>query len=98
MKLTFVLILLSVMFFLDFSSQACHANTVELHAHLFMKEGMGWLFKGDFNGPLQAENWKSRFSSQANPETLEQSGLDIVVATLYAHPLFTWSLRDSIRR
>jgi microsomal dipeptidase-like Zn-dependent dipeptidase len=73
-------------------------GAVELHAHLFMKEGLSWFFSGDFNGPLQATSWKDRFSSQANPETLEKSGLKIVVASLYAHPLLTLSLRDSIRR
>jgi len=71
---------------------------VELHAHLFMKEGMTWAFKGDFFGPLRATSWKDPLSSQANPETLENSGLSVVVATLYAHPLFTLSLRESIRR
>jgi microsomal dipeptidase-like Zn-dependent dipeptidase len=71
---------------------------VELHAHLFMKEGMTWAFRGDFFGPLEATSWEDRFSSQANPETLEKSGLSIVVAALYAHPLFTLDLRESIRR
>lgn len=73
------------------------AAGVELHAHLFMKEGMTWFFRGEFNGPLLAKSWKDRFSSQANPETLDQSALDIVVVALYAHPLLTFSLRNSIR-
>jgi microsomal dipeptidase-like Zn-dependent dipeptidase len=72
--------------------------TVELHAHLFMKEGMTWAFRGDFDGPLKADDWRSKFSSQANPETLDRSEMGITVATLYAHPLFTLSLRDSVRR
>jgi membrane dipeptidase len=72
--------------------------TLELHSHLFMKEGMGWVATGDFEGPLQAKNWKSLFGSQANPEALERSEIGLVVATLYAHPLFTMRLRDSIRR
>jgi microsomal dipeptidase-like Zn-dependent dipeptidase len=74
------------------------SGAVELHAHLFMKEGMTWAFHGDFFGPLEARSWKDTLSSQANPETLESSGLSIVVAALYAHPLFTLNLRDSIRR
>jgi microsomal dipeptidase-like Zn-dependent dipeptidase len=74
------------------------SGAVELHAHLFMKEGMTWAFRGDFFGPLQATSWKDTLSSQANPETLENSGLTIVVAALYAHPLFSLNLRDSIRR
>lgn len=71
---------------------------LELHAHLFMNEGMTWLFRGDFEGPLAADSWRDRFSSQANAEALERSGIQILVASLYAHPLFTWNLRDSIRR
>src|SRR5690606_26901719 len=31
-------------------------------------------------------------------ETLRESGIRILVAALYAHPLMTWDLRDSIRR
>src|SRR4051812_47085106 len=68
--------------------QSVFASFAELHAHLFMKEGMTWAFRGDFNGPLEATSWKDRFSSQANPEALEKSGLSVVVATIYAHPLF----------
>ena len=63
-----------------------------------MKEGMTWAAHGDFFGPLEAKDWTSLFGSQANPEALERSNLGIVVAALYAHPLFTLSLRDSIRR
>ena len=73
-------------------------QTVELHAHLFMKEGMSWMFHGDFFGPLQAHDYHDRFRSQANPETLEKSGLGIVVVSLYANPLLVMDLRDSIRR
>lgn len=72
-------------------------GSVELHAHLFMKEGMTWAFRGDFFGPLEARTYEDRLSSQANPDALDKSGLSIVVATFYANPLFTWSLRDSIR-
>jgi microsomal dipeptidase-like Zn-dependent dipeptidase len=72
--------------------------SAELHAHLFMKEGMSWMFTGDFFGPLRARDWSDRFRSQANPESLEQSGAGLVVATLYAHPLMTLSLRDAVRR
>jgi microsomal dipeptidase-like Zn-dependent dipeptidase len=71
---------------------------VELHAHLFMKEGMGWGFTGDFFGELRASGWSNQLSSMANPDTLERSGIGIVVAALYAHPVFTLSLRASIRK
>lgn len=71
--------------------------SVETHAHLFMKKGLTWMFHGDFDGPLQAKGWNDRFSSQANPETVERSKIAVLVAALYAHPLCTLSLRDSIR-
>ncbi len=72
-------------------------STVELHAHLFMNEGLTWLFRGDFFEELKASHWKDRFSTQTNPRELEESGNAIVVATLYAHPLTTWDMRESIR-
>jgi microsomal dipeptidase-like Zn-dependent dipeptidase len=101
---TFFIFLLSH-FLLPLQSQAMEVNlpahlenaSVELHAHLFMKEGMGWLFSGHFNEPLHAQSWKNSFSSQANPLTLDLSGIGILVVALYAHPLLTWNLRESIR-
>ncbi|MEK6579105.1 MAG: membrane dipeptidase, partial [Bdellovibrionota bacterium] len=63
----------------------------------FMKKGMGLFFTGDFDGPIQATSWRDRFRSQTDPETLERSEIGLVVATLYAHPLMVWSLKDSIR-
>ena len=72
--------------------------SVELHAHLFMKEGMSWLFRGDFEGPIRAHSWTDKLSSQTNAETLDDSGIGILVVSLYAHPFLTFSLRDSIRR
>lgn len=74
------------------------ARAVELHSHLFMKEGMGWMATGDFRSPLRAKDWKDRFASQANAETLQKSGIRVIVASLYAHPLLVWDLRESIRR
>lgn len=74
-----------------------YCKGIELHAHLFMKEGMGWLFRGSFNERLQASSWKNRFRSQVNADSLQASQLDIVVVTLYAHPFLTFSMRDSVR-
>lgn len=74
------------------------ADGVDLHAHLFMKEGMGWLFQGGFHDPLHANSWQDRLSSQINQTSLEHSKLNLVVATLYAHPLLTRSLKDSVRK
>lgn len=73
-------------------------SSVELHAHLFMKEGLSWFFSGEFFGPLTATNWKNRFSSQTNPETVHRSRIGVLVVALYAHPVFTRSLKNSIRR
>jgi microsomal dipeptidase-like Zn-dependent dipeptidase len=72
--------------------------SLELHAHLFMKEGMGFGFTGDFFGPLKARDWRDQFRSMANPESLERSGIGIVVAALYAHPMFEFSPRESVRK
>lgn len=71
--------------------------SLELHAHLFMKQGMSWAFRGDFFGPLRAESWRDRFSSQANSDSVQHSGIGVLVVSLYAHPWMTWNLRDSIR-
>ena len=71
--------------------------SVEAHAHLFMSKGLTWLFRGDFDGPLRAKGWNDRFGSQANPETVERSKIAVLVIAVYAHPLFSLSLRDSIR-
>ncbi|MGZ3688871.1 MAG: membrane dipeptidase [Bdellovibrionota bacterium] len=62
-----------------------------------MKKGLTWMFRGDFNEPLQARSWRDRFSSQANPESVEKSDIRILVATIYANPFFSLSLRDSVR-
>ncbi|MBC7693662.1 MAG: membrane dipeptidase [Methylotenera sp.] len=69
---------------------------VDLHAHLFMKEGMSWIFHGDFNHALQATSWTDKFKSKVGPDTLEDSGMKVVVVSLYAHPLMNISLRQSI--
>jgi len=74
------------------------AESVELHAHLFMEEGMTWGFHGDFFGPLEAKDHEDRFSSQASPETLRASGIRVMVVSLYAHALFVKSRREAIRR
>jgi microsomal dipeptidase-like Zn-dependent dipeptidase len=71
--------------------------TLELHAHLFMKQGMGFAFRGSFNDPIQAKSYQDGLSSQANPETVEKSGIGILVISLYANPFLVFSLRDSIR-
>ena len=72
--------------------------SVDLHAHLFMKQGMGWLFRGSFEGPIAATSWRNRLSSKVNRATLDASGNGVVVVSLFAHPLEGRDLRASIRR
>ena len=71
--------------------------SVELHSHLFMKPGLGWLYNGSFDEKARATHWRDRLSSKATADTLQASGVGIVVVALFAHPLYTGDLRDSIR-
>ncbi len=71
---------------------------VDLHAHLFMKEGMGFLFCGGFHGPLHANSWDDKLSSQANPASLEASKLGVVVVSLYATRPLTPDPQKAIRK
>jgi microsomal dipeptidase-like Zn-dependent dipeptidase len=70
---------------------------VELHAHLFMKEGLGWLFSGSFVEPLEAVSWDDQLSSNVNAEALEASGARVVVVALFAHPMFVGDPREAVR-
>ena len=80
------------------NTSASNFGAVDLHAHLFMKEGTTWLFRGDFNSPLRASKVGQLWSSKVNADALNQSNLSVVVVSLYAHPLATMSLRASILR
>jgi len=71
---------------------------VDLHAHAFMDRGLGLLFDGDFRTPLRSTDWSDLFSSQINADTLEASGLGLIVVSLYAHPVFAPARQQSIRR
>jgi microsomal dipeptidase-like Zn-dependent dipeptidase len=72
--------------------------TVELHAHLFMEEGMGLMIRGSFHDPLcAADHWTDRFSVQANAQGMKDSHVGITVLALYAHPIFEGDLLRSIR-
>jgi len=71
--------------------------TVELHAHLFMDEALTWLFRGDLFSPLQAKDWQAGFLSQANEKTLNESGIGILVAALYVHPLTRFSMKEALQ-
>lgn len=92
-----ILLFLILLGTFTFSIGQSKAAGIDLHTHLFMKEGLGIIFNGDFFSPVKAKNWKSRFSSQINAEAVLKSDLDLIVVALYAHPFLTLNLRDSIR-
>lgn len=71
--------------------------SVELHAHLFMDHAMTYAFRGSFHGPLKATDWRARMSSQIDVDAVNHSGIRILVASLYAHPLFRFDLRQAVR-
>jgi len=71
---------------------------IDLHSHLFMKDGLGVLFSGKFSEKLHAHKWSDGFSSQANAETLEASHLGLVVVSLFASQPYVLNTRDSIRK
>ena len=95
-----IIFLIKYLLFLFLLPHVLHAE-VDLHSHLFMNEGLTWIFRGDFfDEHLSATNWKNLLSSQANPRTLNNSDVKIMVASLYAaHPILTpWGLREAVRR
>lgn len=72
-------------------------RSLDLHAHLFMKEGLGWLFRGSFDEPHLADSWDDRLSSKVDAAALDRSGIGLVVVALFAHPLYVADMRASIR-
>ena len=74
-------------------------RTVDLHAHLFMDEALGWFFHGSFaDAELRADSWDDRLSSKVNAATLNDSGLGVVVVALFAHPVYRADMRQAVRR
>jgi microsomal dipeptidase-like Zn-dependent dipeptidase len=71
--------------------------SVDLHAHLFMEEGLGWLFRGRFDGPRRADSWDDRLSSKMDAASLEASGIGVVVVALFAHPVYVADMREAVR-
>lgn len=90
-----ILITLSLFSFLSFGG---YSQEVELHSHAFMKHGLTFLFRGDFNSPLKAKSWKNLLSSKLNAETLNKSGIKIFVVALYAHPFLVPRLKVSPKK
>lgn len=101
MTLPRILLAIAVMC-IAMSATPAHARelpdvSVDLHAHLFMKPGLGWLFSGSFHEPLVADSWDDRLSSKVNEETLDASGVGIMVVALFAHPVYRLDVRDAVR-
>lgn len=93
MRYCFRVLTALILFTLGFSIPAF--ARIDLHNHLFMKQGVPF-FIGDFNGPLKTKKWSDLLRSQVNAESLDRSGLDLVVAALYANTTLT-NPRESIR-
>lgn len=64
---------------------------VELHAHLMMRDGMGWSFTGPLGRAHATIDPTRRLTQQVDAEGLARSGLAVVVVTLYAHPWLSWA-------
>ena len=71
--------------------------SLDLHSHLFMEDGLGWLFRGSFDEPHLADSWDDRLSSKVDAQALDRSGIGLVVVALFAHPLYVADMRASIR-
>jgi len=83
-----------------FSSVPAHAQ-IDLHAHLDMKPGLGILLHGNFSEEAQSNDWSDRIYSRVSGLTLAAMTKDtrpkLIVASLYGHPYFGFSLsRDGI--
>jgi microsomal dipeptidase-like Zn-dependent dipeptidase len=61
---------------------------IDLHAHLFMNEGVNGIYFGKFFSPkIVAKKWNHAKRSQVNESLLKDSDLSIVVVSLYAAPI-----------
>ncbi|MEM9693747.1 MAG: membrane dipeptidase, partial [Myxococcota bacterium] len=68
---------------------------IDLHAHVFMKPGLGWLFRGSFD-QRTATRFDQRLHARIDAESLDQSKLDLVVVALFAHPAFCIDVRACV--
>lgn len=82
------LILLAALFSLNLS-----AWEIDLHNHLFMKQGLRIFRGGFFKNKIKAKHWKHRSKSQVNEELLNKSNLKLVVVALYATPIINGPVR-----
>ena len=75
-----------IMGFLSLASGA--RASLDLHAHLDLKPGMGPLLQGSFAEPPRAQSWNSRLKTKASSFSLlkNESSPRLIVASFYAHP------------
>lgn len=73
-------------------------GTIELHSHLFMDHAMRPLMRGNFWSSLPTKSVETIWNAQADLATLNKSNNQIVVISLYAHRLFDWDMRATIRK
>jgi microsomal dipeptidase-like Zn-dependent dipeptidase len=71
--------------------------SVDLHAHIFIKKGTGWLFRTNEGFPLTFKSRYNRLVLKTNTETINNSGIGLLVVALYAYPLLVLSVKKSIR-
>lgn len=65
--------------------QLTFAFGIDLHNHLFMREGVRLIFQGNFyDEDVLARHWKHSRKNQITEEMLKKTELSIVVASLYA--------------
>lgn len=63
------------------------AAVVDLHMHLTMEVPLKGLYKGQLLERVQSKDTGSRFKSRVDFDTLEQSGLRVVIAAFVANPM-----------
>ena len=80
-----------LLLFILVSFQMVAFASLDLHAHLDMKPGMGPLLQGSFDSPPLATNWNSRLKTKASETSLLEGfyGKNLIVMSFYAHPFFS---------
>ncbi len=62
--------------------------TVDLHMHLTIDVPLSPFYSGGLNETVRAKDWDSRFKSKIDYDTLEKSGLKLIVAVIYINPIW----------
>jgi microsomal dipeptidase-like Zn-dependent dipeptidase len=90
---------LILLFLFNLVMPSANAFSIDLHSHVFMKDGMSFLLRGDFDEPTRSKDARSFLSTKFTRESLEPSGLRLVVVSIYAHPILKWgSQKESLLR